>query len=192
MRVFITRDYAPGVPPGTLQKWCAEKGNELIAKSLLRFEFVPFVPRFRADWWFFYSPRAVEFAAFLLPNGAKVAAMGSGTAAALSPHKVDFIGEGSPAAVAEQFAAVAAGQRVFFPRARQSRRSVEKILEKRIVAEDAVCYDNQAVPPPSPILADVYVFTSPLNVAAYFNHYDLPDDARTVALGPSTDRKSVV
>ena len=186
MRIFITRDYDPGVPPGTLQKWCAESDNELIAKSLLRFDFVPFVPRFRADWWFFYSPRAVEFAAFLLPNGTRIAAMGLGTTAALAPRKVDFTGEGSPAAVAEQFAALAAGQRVFFPRARQSRRSVEKMLGKRILAENAVCYDNQAVPPRDPISADVYVFTSPLNVAAYLDHHKLPDGARTVALGPST------
>ena len=114
--------------------------------------------------------------------------MGPGTAKALMKRagQVDFTGEGSPEAVAASFGEVAAGQRVFFPRARQSRMTVQRLLADRITALDAICYDNVAMPAREPIAADVYVFTSPLNVAAYVDHQALTAGARIVAIGPST------
>lgn len=184
-------------PDSPLRKWAIETGNRVEGRSLLRFEAVPFVVPTDADWWFFYSPRAVAFATDFMdewPNtdtwGYKLAVMGPGTDTALRTHPYcltpNFIGKGSPEDVATAFGKVAAGQRVFFPRARQSRLSVQTMLADQVTVLDAICYDNVAVPATKPIIADVFIFTSPLNVGAYLDHQPLPEDARVLAIGPST------
>ena len=185
--IFISRNLAADSP---LRAWALEQGRELLGRSLLRFEPVAFTPPADADWWFFYSSRAVAFglAGGDPPAGTRLAAMGAGTAAALRQRGWEpaFTGVGYPEEVARQFGEVAAGRRVFFPRARQSRRSVQAALADRVTVLDAVCYDNVADPPPAPIVAEVYVYTSPLNVAAYLDHWAHAPGARVVAIGPST------
>ena len=182
--IFISRHLKPESP---LLRWGRERGIEVRGQSLLRFEAVPFTAPGPCDWWFFYSSRAVEFAGSV-PETSRLAAIGSGTARALLARslRVDFCGAGDPASVADDFLAVAAGRQVFFPRARQSRRSVQSLLADRVTVLDAVCYDNVAAPPPAAISADTYVFTSPLNVAAYLDHHALAQGARVLAIGPST------
>jgi len=174
--------------------WATRAGVKVIDRSLLRFAPVRFVPPERSDWWFFYSPRAVEFGASRLALLSmplpKLAAMGPGTAAALRAHeyclKSSFVGEGSPEEVARAFGEVARGQRVFFPRARQSRLSVQGLLKGVIQAQDAICYDNQSVKEPDFVQADIFIFTSPLNVRTYLSAHPLPAEARVIAIGPST------
>ncbi|MEM9261532.1 MAG: uroporphyrinogen-III synthase, partial [Bacteroidota bacterium] len=173
-----------------LATWAKERELKIIAQSLLEFNSVSFVAP-AADWWFFYSSRAVEFsveALRKLKRKPKLAAMGSGTARTLSEagFKADFCGAGQPAEVAVAFGKLAQDQRVFFPRARQSRQTVQRLLAEKIRVEDAVCYDNVAVPTIAPIVADYYCFTSPLNVAAYVDHQALTAGAKIVAIGPST------
>ena len=182
--IFISRRLAPNSP---LRQWAAARGQTIHAQSLLTFAPVPFDPPTDVHWWFFYSPRAVQFAA-TIPAGVRMAAIGSSTAEKLyaATQRVDFCGNGNPKQVAEDFLTVAEGARVFFPRARQSRLSIQTALIGRIEVLDAVCYDNRPVPPAAPIAADTYIFTSPLNVAAYLDHFDLPAGARVLAMGPST------
>jgi len=197
IEVFITRALNPTY--SHLGKWAEATGNEVTGRSLLTFAAVRMPERYAGqdDWWFFYSPRAVEYGLPYLPNAerssrpaAKIAAMGLGTArairAAARGFRAEFVGSGTPAEVAAAFGEVAAGQRVFFPRAKQSRLTVQTLLADRITVEDAVCYDNQAVPADEHIAADVYVFTSPLNVSAYLDHQELSAGARVIAIGPST------
>ena len=186
--VFITRDLTPDSP---LLAWAAARRITIFHRSLLQFEPVRFRVPPRADVWFFYSSRAVEFSI----NGLdkvdrmpKLAAMGAGTAAALEKigFPVDFVGQGDPWEVARQFGEFVTGGAVFFPRARQSRRSVQRLLPEGVRVIDAICYDNVAVADPPAVVADVYVFTSPLNVEAYLGAHELPAGARVVAIGPST------
>ncbi|NJB84880.1 uroporphyrinogen-III synthase [Lewinella marina] len=183
--IFISRELKPDSP---LRNWAEQSGAAIHAQSLLRFSAVAFTPPAAADWWFFYSARAVRFAGGEVPSGVRVAAIGGSTATALLGRSlpVDFCGDGHPGRAAEDFLAVADGRRVFFPRARQSRLSVQTALADRLTVLDAVCYDNLPVPPAGPIDARTYIFTSPLNVAAYLDHYPLPAGARVVAIGPST------
>ena len=182
--IFISRRLTPDSP---LRQWAANRGETIHAQSLLTFAPVRFEPPTDAHWWFFYSPRAVQFAG-TLPADVRTAAIGSSTAEKLytTTQRVDFCGNGNPEQVAEDFLTVAQDKRVFFPRARQSRLSIQTALTGRIEVLDAVCYDNQPVPPAVPITADTYIFTSPLNVAAYLDHHPLPEGARVLAMGPST------
>ncbi|CAH0999891.1 hypothetical protein LEM8419_01153 [Neolewinella maritima] len=187
--IFISRHLSDSSP---LRAWVASQGDTIDDRSLLTFAPVAFTPPGDAHWWFFYSPRAVQYAGAIPPT-VRTAAIGGTTAASLYRHagRVDFCGTGEPRAVAEEFLAVAEGQRVFFPRARQSRRSVQMLLADRVTVLDAICYDNQPVPPTAAIVADTYIFTSPLNVAAYLDHWELPAGARVMALGPSTGSELV-
>lgn len=187
MTIFISRTLEPDSP---LLNWANSTGNEVINQSFLTFKPVPFTSPTDADWWFFYSPRAVEFALLTvtpLPE-TRLAAMGQGTADKLlkSTGRVDFIGDGNPERTAKAFLSVAAEQSVFFPRAQQSRLSVQTMLKDRVRVLDAVCYDNVPAPASAPIKADVFIFTSPLNVAAFVDHQPLPASARVIAIGPST------
>ncbi|THH41920.1 uroporphyrinogen-III synthase [Neolewinella litorea] len=183
--IFISRDLKPDSP---LRKWADEVGETIHAQSLLRFSAVPFELPGPCDWWFFYSSRAVQFAGPIPTERVRLAAIGGSTAAALLRRslRVDFCGDGHPDRTAEHFLAVAEGRRVFFPRARQSRLSVQSALADRLTVLDAVCYDNQPAPPAAAIEAATYIFTSPLNVAAYLDSYPLSPGARVLAMGPST------
>ena len=188
MTVFISRNLRPDSP---LRRWAAATGHSVIDQSYLAFAPVPFTPPENADWWFFYSLRAVEFALRDGPGPSpktKLAAIGPGTAHCLERElgRVDFIGDGNPERTAEAFLKVSKGERVFFPRARQSRLSVQTALEDKITVLDAVCYDNKPAPAAAPINADVYIFTSPLNVAAYLDHQPMTTSAKVIAIGPST------
>ena len=182
--IFISRRLAPDSP---LRQWAAARDVLIHAQSLLTFAPVPFEAPRDAHWWFFYSPRAVQFAG-VIPPTVRTAAIGTSTAETLyaTTQRVDFCGNGNPEQVADDFLTVAQDRRVFFPRARQSRLSIQTALADRIEVLDAVCYDNQPVPPATPIVADTYIFTSPLNVAAYLDHHPLPEGARVLAMGPST------
>ena len=182
--IFISRPLAPDSP---LRDWATTHGYPLHDQSLIRFAALPFTVPATADWWFYYSSRAVRFGG-LPSKGTKLGALGSSTAAALQERtgRVDFCGSGQPEQVATDFLAVARGQSVFFPRARQSHRTVQTALADRITVLDAVCYDNRPSPPAAAIDAAVYIFTSPLNVAAYLDHYALRSGAGVVAIGPST------
>jgi len=189
--LFITRSLSADSP---IADWAERNGCSIIGHSLLRFTPVNFsLPR-PCDWWFFYSRRAVQFAADKLALCSlplpKVAAMGPGTARALREHDygltASFVGNGDPGTVAREFGQLAAGEKVFFPRARQSRKTVQSLLEDTVRVYDAVCYDNQPVKQPDFVYASIYVFTSPLNARTYLSAHPLPADARIIAIGPST------
>ena len=189
IRYFISRSLAADSP---LRSWCRQQEIELVDQSLLKFEEVSFGKLPEAiDWIFFYSPRAVFF--FwkndpLVAAGSRLAAIGPGTAASLTDlgKEVDFIGTGDPATTAEKFEAVATGKRVLFPRAQQSRRSIERILGDKIDALDVVVYNNEQAPVAFPNGFKILILTSPLNVEAFFSENQLLVNSRIIALGPST------
>lgn len=185
--VFISREQPPHSP---FRRTVEAAGHRVHGESLIRLTPVAFGEPPATDWIFFYSPRAVAFfAAAARPEAEqRLAAIGPGTAAACSRAgwRVDFIGQGSPAEVARAFLPVAAGQRVLFPQARQSRRSVEKAIAEQIDAVPLIVYDNEIRPTIALPKHHIAVFTSPLNVRAYMRYYPPRGDVMFVAIGPST------
>ena len=160
--------------------------------SLIRFELIPFEQFPSSDWIFFYSAKAVHFffkqlniLNLKLDKEVRLAVMGKGTAKALD-RMPDFIGSGVPSLVAKSFLQKANGQRVVFPRAKHSKQSIQKLLEGRLEMLDLVVYDNQ-IRSIIPILEhDVLVFTSPMNVQAYFQQYKLREYQKIVSIGQTT------
>ncbi len=160
-------------------------------ESLIEFKSLPFTPPSSTDWVFFYSKQAVLYfveALKKMPILPRLATMGSGTAAALEGYgfEVDFRGSGRPEAVAEAFGQLAEGQRVLFPRAKQARRSVQRLLEAIIEVLDLPVYQNTIREQLELPVCQHLVFTSPLNVQAYFAKYALQRGQEVYAIGGTT------
>ena len=192
MTIFISRQLSPDSPFYHLLP--ADK-VKIIGESLVAFEALEFGTLPEVDWCFFSSRNAVHFffqglkvAGLNLPSAVKLAVLGDGTAKALKQQGqvADFAGNGDPQTVGEAFGVVAAGQNVLFPRAAQSRESIQKILANVVTIFDLVVYNN--VPRTDFVLpaVDVLVFTSPLNAQAYFASYPQQDGQTIVAIGQTT------
>lgn len=158
-------------------------------RSLIALDLLPQLPDLRGiDLLFFMSPSAVRLfysqGALAFPP-LPVAVMGDGTAAAL-PHAVTpvFIGNQSTQAVAEAFAEFVGNRIVGVVTGTESRRRIQKALHPDTY-RDLLLYRNSPIPVRIPE-SDIYVFTSPTNVHAFFLKNNLPTDARVIALGEAT------
>ncbi len=188
--IFISRELKEDSP---FRLRLEAVGAQVLGQSLIEFTPVDFGTAPPCDWVFFYSKKAVRFFFEGLdgaaPAGLKWGALGRGTAAALSARGItpDFIGTGEPEGVAEAFAEEAGGRRVLFPRARQSRQSIQQLLEEKIQAVSLVVYDNRPLESFNIPFCQVLAFTSPLNAEAYFRKYALQEGQAVVAIGNTTE-----
>jgi uroporphyrinogen-III synthase len=188
MTVFISRYLGPD---SVFRSRLTAAGYRLTGRSLIEFEAVPFRDVPSTDWIFFYSRRAVTFFFDQLAGPLKevrLATFGAGTAEALRSYgyRPDFTGSGKPETVARDFLPHARGQRVLFPRARQSRQSVQRALGDAVVAIDLVVYDNRPSREVPSRDFDVLVFTSPMNARAYFQQRERRPGQRVIAIGRTT------
>jgi len=186
---FISRELTEDSP---FRQQLEKAGWKSSGQSLIHFKAVPFERVPETDWIFFYSKRAVRYFFEQLPSsseeGIKAAAIGPGTAGHLRQYGVEprFVGNGDPEETAYAFVREAEGQRVLFPQARRSRQSVQQALGQRIQAQPLVVYDNRPLRDVPLSRAQVLVFTSPLNVEAYFCQHQLLAGQQTVVNGQPT------
>ncbi len=175
-----------------------EVGFEVFGESLIKFELIPFDNFPKTDWIFFYSKNAVRYfenglsendKKFIFKN-IKLATIGEGTAKITKEilKKCDFIGDGNPKFTSESFLKIAKNQSVLFPRAENSRQSIQKLLTRKIQSFDFIVYKNQ--PRKDFELPDfeVLVFTSPMNVETYFNKKKLLDNQKIISIGETTSQ----
>jgi uroporphyrinogen-III synthase len=164
--------------------------TELIMHSFLHFKAIEFKVDAPYDIIFFTSPRAVRFfkAQLDIPRGVKIACTGSKTADSLSALgcQVDFQGEksGDIQQVAAKFKTWAKDKRVLFPISDISLRTISSQLNLNSVIEVEVyktILRGMRVDP-----CDIYVFTSPSNVAGFLIENKVPIEARIIAWGTST------
>ncbi|MDX1940760.1 MAG: uroporphyrinogen-III synthase [Saprospiraceae bacterium] len=169
------------------------KGYEVMGESLMEFSLIPFSEIPSTDWMFFYSKTAANFFFNHLQQvglqvNAKLAALGLGTARAIQQQgfRVELIGNGESHATAQGFIKLAKNQRVLFPRAEYSRKSIQQLLENQIIAIDLVVYKNQMRTDFELPECQWLVFTSPLNAQAYFQKYPLKLGQKILAIGRTT------
>lgn len=186
--VFITRELSP---KSSFHKQLEAAEFEVTGRSLLTFRQVPFSAFPTTEWIFFYSRKAVEF--FLaqlqyLPTDFKIAAYGPGTAEALRNHKItpNFIGTGEGASTLTAFLKIADNQSVLFPQAVRSRRTIEKLAGNQLTCFPLVVYDNLVREVVEKRSDRFLVFTSPLNVTAYFEHHQLEENQKVIVMGKTT------
>ncbi len=189
--VFISR---PLASRSVFRREMRAAGLEVVGKSLIEFSPVAFRRIPRSNWIFFYSKKAVEFFFRRLEElnrkvpAVRWATLGPGTAKVLKKQgiKAEFIGSGSSLETAIGFVRLAKGQKVLFPRARQSRQSIQDILEAELTAIDLVVYNNQPRPGVQIPICDYLVFTSPMNAQTYFEDHDLQASQKVFAIGRTT------
>jgi len=197
LKIFISRDLKPTSP---FKKELVALDMEIIGQSLIEFYPTPFNTIPVVDWIFFYSKNGVKFflETFTADNFLRVmaaknrpiqwAVMGKGTAATLEKHQIqpDFIGTGHPKATAKAFGEIAHQQKVLFPRAEISKQSVQNLLIGQIEIFDLIVYANKLKPTFFIPYCDILVFTSPLNVVAYFQKHPIQSKQKVVAIGKTT------
>ena len=147
------------------------------------------------DWIFFSSRNGVEFFFKLKPalsKKVKFGVVGRGSEDALRRygHLADFVGEsGDIKEVAEDFAQLAKGETVLFPRAQDSLLTIQKSLSADTKIIDLPIYETGMVENIDKSYADILIFTSPSNVEAYFAENLLDPGQRVIAIGTSTGKK---
>jgi len=186
--VFISRDLSPNSP---FKEQLTTEGFRIMGRSLLEFKPVPFDAFPTTDWIFFYSRKAVEF--FLaqmenLPTDVKIAAYGKGTHEALSARNIqpDFTGTGVGDSTLAAFLKVAKQATVLFPQARHSRRTIERLAGDQLISFPIIVYDNFPKAEVKASASTFLVFTSPLNVSAYFEQNSLARHQKVIAIGETT------
>jgi uroporphyrinogen-III synthase len=189
MHIYISRDLLPDSP---FVQELEAKGDIVHGESLIEFDFVPFNYFPFCEWIFFYSPRCVQYFFEMADDNryknSRFAVMGPGTARAMIECDIvpDFIGNGNPEQTAESFCEEAYEQRVLFPQAENSRKSVENLIADQVEVIDIVVYSNLPKKEFSIPDSDVLVFTSPLNAQTYFEKYPLKKEQKVLAIGKTT------
>jgi hydroxymethylbilane synthase len=147
-------------------------GFEVEAFSPITFEVIEIRHIPFADWVFFSSPRAVHYfysQEGMLAAQTKVAALGSGTLAALKQYGIqpEFVGnDEDPSLVGEKFLELTKNKTIIFPGAENSLRSVQMQLENKATVYDIPVYRTLEKENNQTINADIWVLTSPSSVNA--------------------------
>jgi hydroxymethylbilane synthase len=188
-KVFISRE----IGERSYFRKALEKNNiEIEGRSLIRtFPIVNVLDPFylkHIDWIFFSSRNGVEYFFNLkpvLPKNVKFGVVGRGSEDALRKfgELADFVGETG------EFAPLAAGQTVLFPRAQDSLLTIQKSLLADTKIIDLPIYETVIEENIDQTYADVLIFTSPSNVDAYFADNLLDPGQQVIAIGNSTGKK---
>ena len=83
---------------------------------------------------------------------------------------------------------IANGQQVLFPRAVNSKKSIQNILGNQIQSIDLIIYNNAISTKITKREEDFLVFTSPMNAQAYFKKFQLDHFQKVIAIGQTTSK----
>ena len=163
-------------------------------KSLIKIQLVDFKARLQETnfgWVFFSSKQAVKY--FFMQNPdckeVKYGAIGKSTAAALRRFgkSADFIGYSTDTKMTgKQFASSVGNERVLFPQAKGSMRTIQQQFYNKKQVVDLIVYDTLVLEDFAIPVFDTILFTSPSNVRAYMKHNVLNTDKKVVAMGDAT------
>jgi uroporphyrinogen-III synthase len=195
-KVFISREIGEH---NYFRRALEKHGIEIEGRSLIRtFPIVNVLDPFylkNIDWIFFSSRNAVSYFFKLKPVLSKkvqfgVVGRGSEDELRKYGHLAGFVGEsGDIAEVAEDFASLAEGKTVLFPRAQDSLLSIQRQLRPDTKVVDLPIYETVVEENIDRTSAEVLIFTSPSNVDAYFADNLLDPGQKIIAIGNSTGRK---
>ncbi len=197
-RIFISRELTAESNFRAL--FASYPDIEIAGESLLEFSPIPFDTVPDTDWIFFSSKQGVRFffsqiqnLGISLPENMLWAALGAGTAQALEAagKVVDFTGNGHPSQTGYAFASRCKGQRVLFPQAEHSRRSIQPYLAPGTCVIDLTVYSNRIRSSFSVPESNLLILTSPLNARAFFSAYSLKPHQLVVAIGESTQKELI-
>lgn len=198
-RLFISRELTPESVFHALSSQFPEVVIQ--GESLLEFSPIPFDAVPDSDWIFFSSRNAVRFffsrvnqLHLPLPGNVLWAVLGEGTAQTLKlffKRTPDFTGNGKPDETGPDFACLCKDQRVLFPQAEYSHKSIQPYLDAKTKVIDLVVYGNRIRPSFRIQEPDLLILTSPMNAKAFFSTYPINPRQRVVAIGESTRQELI-
>lgn len=188
MKIGITKDEAD---ISHFRAWCLSHHFSLTAQSFLQFEEVTFdgIPS-DCSAIFFGSPRSVEFFLnqYALSGSLIIGCVGAGTAKkmiskGIRPH---FVGRqsGDALAVGKEWRAFIGDKKCFFPLSDQSLQTVVQLFPDRNRSTAVVYRTLETLRTFGD--QDIYIFTSPSNVRAFFRSNDCPKKSTIIAWGTTT------
>lgn len=148
-----------------------------------------------SDWVFFASSNAVKFFFEQSPQlkpKTKFGVIGKSTEETLKHYDKNaaFVGSITDTkVVGKKFAKAVGSESVLFPQAKGGLRTVQQQFEDAGKLSDLVVYEtvkkeNETLPG-----AEVVVFTSPSNVASFFEKWKIAPNQKVIAIGKSTEKK---
>jgi hydroxymethylbilane synthase len=179
LSVFISRDEKKN----DFFKRCLESnGYKVHTQSLIEIKQIPMRKFVKTDWVFFSSKNAVRYFFEQKPDvkGAKFGAVGKSTAEEIRKFgkRADFIGNSDDTRmVGKKFSALVGSKTVLFPQAKKSLRTIQLQLPKQENIKDVVVYETiKSVGNWQSAVgnAQIFVFTSPSNVEAFFGGRKTP------------------
>ncbi len=192
-RIFISKNSDDCEP---LVHYCNQNKLDLTAQSLIEFEAVPFKIESNFDIVFFSSIRSAEF---YFEKAAKksnlvYACIGETTNSKLKKLGIDceFVGKeaGNPKKTAEEFKNWVQNRIVFFPQSNLSLGTFSAILPENQVIKHVVYKTNLIERKIEN--CQIYIFTSPSNLDAFLTINEIPDDAKVIVWGKSTENQLLI
>lgn len=190
-KVFITRDVSGN---DLFSRVLESAGYNVHGKALIEIRGLEFDEIPDSDWIFFSSKNAVKYFFQQNPvlNKQKLAVIGKGTNEELRAcgKRADFIGYSNDTKLTgKQFSALAGGQKILFPQAKGSIKTVQDQFFGQTTVIDfhvyqTILHRDYQVPN-----ANVLVFTSPSNVNAYLSSGNkIGVKQNVVAMGHATGK----
>lgn len=148
------------------------------------------------DWVFFPSRHAVKYFFNQWKSNSdkkiKFAVVGQGTSDELRQHgfRADFIGTSTDTQlIGKKFATmVKRTEKVLFPQAKGSLRSIQKQFVKGEQVIDVTVYETIKHPADELPEAEILLFTSPSNVDAFFEKHSIKNGQKVIAMGGATGK----
>lgn len=187
-KVFITRDVGDD---GHFSNVLKGNGFKVSGWPLIETRLIPLRNVPSCDWIFFASKNAVKYFFRQRPDvtGKRFGCVGRATAEALraAGHRAEFIGsQADTRLTGKQFAAKVGSGKVLFPQAKGSMRSIQQQFVRKEQVIDLPVYETlKRDTDPVPV-SDIYVFTSPSNVEAFFQKHSVAHHHAVVAMGDAT------
>lgn len=190
MNLFISRQ----LRPDSALHHLTSKGHSITGISGIEFSALPFESFQDTDWLFFYSQHGIHFFYSGLNSEQrqqvekkKKGVMGKASASMLNQitgQKPDFIAGINLESDAQTFNSITNNQSVLFIEASHSKKRFQNPLNQNhfiLKVYDNVIKTDLILP-----LADVYIFTSPLNVQAFLSKNKVYPTSRLMAIGEPT------
>jgi uroporphyrinogen-III synthase len=191
-KIFITRHLEVNSP---ILDFALVNSHEVVGRSLLQISRVKVGEIPKTPWIFFYSKNGVKHFVGQLDSAqinhfrnCKLGAIGNKTAAMVEKcfdKSCDFVVNPDQTNV-DDFIFMIGTDKCLFPRASNSKESIEKVLPEGQV-EALVVYNN--IIDDCAVIdreADLVIFTSPMNVDAYLLHSSINFNQKLISIGHTT------
>lgn len=189
-KIFISRS----LDDNSLFHTLKNDGHQVFAESLIYFKPTNLKLEKTFDWLFFYSKNGINWFVEKHPDyHAKIAVMAQASAEfyfQLTGKKVDFIASdnASPAISLDK---VISNQSICFVQANNSLKRFQDELSKAANLDEFIAYSNEIKTELVLPYCEHLIFTSPLNVEAYFRNHDIEKEQKVYAIGKTTEAKLV-